>query len=86
MAMDTGLYSFSIDEQRIELVNEPLAGTTGIRFNDGKVDPYGNFVTGAMNIHHLDSHNCPMFRLYPDLSVEKILDGFQCFNGPCFSS
>ncbi|MEM7565272.1 MAG: SMP-30/gluconolactonase/LRE family protein [Pseudomonadota bacterium] len=49
------------------------------------VDPFGNFVSGAMNIDHHQFENAPMYRLHPDLTVEKILDGFHCFNGPCFN-
>ncbi len=84
LAMDHGFYTFSPDTEDLELVAEPLAGREGIRFNDGKVDPYGAFIAGAMNISHHDCENCPAFRLKPDFSVEAILDGFDVFNGPCF--
>ena len=31
----------------LEPIAEPLAGQAELRFNDGKVDPFGHFVTGA---------------------------------------
>ncbi len=85
LAMDTGFYHFDPDSGNTELIVEPLAGQSGIRFNDGKVDPFGNFIAGAMNIDHHGEVNCAMYRLSADLEVTKLLDGFTCFNGPCFS-
>ena len=85
LAMDRGIYGFDCESGSIELLVEPLAGTEGLRLNDGKVDPFGYFVTGAMNIDYRETANCAMYRLSPDLQVTEILDGFTCFNGPCFS-
>jgi len=86
LAMDQGFYAFDPASGQTELIAEPLAGRDGLRFNDGKVDPYGGFVAGAMNIDHRQSENCSMYRLSPQLEVTEILDGFTCFNGPCFSA
>ena len=85
LAMDHGFYTFSPEAGESELIAQPLAGQDGVRFNDGKVDPFGSFVAGGMNIDGDKTTNCPMFRLSPDLEVTQILDGFNCFNGPCFS-
>lgn len=86
LAMDHGFYEFDVESERVSLIAEPLVGRDGIRFNDGKVDPFGHFVSGAMNLNFTEGkENCPMFRLTPDHEVIEILDGFQCFNGPCFS-
>ncbi len=84
LAMDRGLFAFDTRNGRVEAIAEPLAGRAGLRFNDGKVDPFGAFVTGAMTIDLRERDDCPMFRLGPDLEVEHLLDGFACFNGPCF--
>ena len=86
LAMDQGFYAFDLASGQTELIAEPLAGRNGLRLNDGKVDPYGGFVAGAMNIDHSQSENCAMYRLSPQLEVTEILDGFTCFNGPCFSA
>ncbi len=86
LAMDQGLFLFDPDSGEIESVAQPLAGKTGFRLNDGKVDPFGGFVTGAMNIDFREHANCAMYRLSPDFQLTEILDGFTCFNGPCFSA
>ncbi len=84
LAMDRGLFAFDTRTGRAEAIADPLAARAGLRFNDGKVDPFGAFVTGAMTIDLRERDDCPMFRLGPDLEVEHLLDGFTCFNGPCF--
>jgi L-arabinonolactonase len=86
LAMDQGFYAFEPASGKTELIAQPLAGRDGLRLNDGKVDPYGGFVAGAMNIDYTRSENCAMYRLSPELEVSEILDGFICFNGPCFSA
>ena len=86
LAMEQGFYAFDLASGQTELIAEPLAGRNGLRLNDGKVDPYGGFVAGAMNIDYTQSENCAMYRLSPQLEVTEILDGFTCFNGPCFSA
>ncbi|MDH3537210.1 MAG: SMP-30/gluconolactonase/LRE family protein, partial [Gammaproteobacteria bacterium] len=76
LAMDQGLHGFDPDTGSIETIAQPLAGRDGLRFNDGKVDPFGSFVAGGMNIDDRKIENCPMFRLTPELEVIEILDGF----------
>ena len=86
LAMDQGIYAFDSDSGDIESIAQPLLGNEDLRLNDGKVDPFGYFVTGAMNIDYRQKRNCAMYRLSPGLELEQILDGFSCFNGPCFSA
>lgn len=83
--MDQGFYTFSTETAEVELIAQPLEGRDDLRFNDGKVDRFGSFVAGAMNRDHHKSENAAMYRLSPDLEVIEILDGFSCFNGPCFN-
>jgi len=86
LAMDQGLYLFDPESDEIESIAQPLAGKEGLRLNDGKVDPFGYFVTGAMNIDFRQNVRGSMYRLSPDFELTEILDGFGCFNGPCFSA
>lgn len=86
LAMDQGIYAFDPARAALEPIVQPLAGDDDLRLNDGKVDPFGYFVTGAMNIDFRAGRNCAMYRLSPDFELERILDGFTCFNGPCFSA
>ncbi len=86
LAMDQGFYFFSPGTGQVEPIALPLAGREHLRLNDGKVDPFGGFVSGGMNIDYREHENCSMYRLSPALEVSEILDGFDCFNGPCFSA
>lgn len=85
LAMDQGLFACDPGSGEIETLAEPLAGRDKLRFNDGKADPFGGFVAGAMNIDPAGRENGSMVLLTPELETVEILDGFQCFNGPCFS-
>lgn len=84
LAMDHGFYFFSPDTSELQLIAEPLKSRPDVRFNDGKVDPFGSFVAGGMNMVRRNADDCPAFRLTKDLRVEEILGGFSTFNGPCF--
>ena len=86
LAMDQGIYGFDPDGGALESIAQPLAGQTHLRLNDGKVDPFGYFVTGAMNIDYRAQEQVAMYRLSPALELSEILHGFTCFNGPCFSA
>ncbi|SFM18736.1 SMP-30/gluconolactonase/LRE family protein [Variovorax sp. OV329] len=59
-----------------------------VRLNDGKCDPFGNFVAGTMHINRQpgDAILGGLYRLRPDGSVEQIAPGFGLANGPCFSA
>ena len=86
LAMARGFYFFDPASDKIELVAEPLAARPELRLNDGKVDPFGAFVSGAMSIDYLDRVAGPMLRLTPEFEVQELLPDFECFNGPCFSA
>ncbi len=86
LAMGRGLFDFDTGSGRARAIAEPLAERDGMRLNDGKVDPFGAFVAGAMTVDLRVRDDCPMFRLRPNLEVEHLLDGFACFNGPCFDA
>lgn len=86
LAMDKGFHLFDPASGACETIVSPLDGRDDLRFNDGKVDPFGDFVAGTMNIDPASSENCAMYRLSANLEVSELIDGFQCFNGPCFSA
>lgn len=89
LAMDVGLHTFDLTTGTCETIAEPFAGVADTMFNDGKVDPAGRFVAGGVNGSVGSDREpqpiCPMFCLDVDLSVKPVLEGFACFNGPCFS-
>lgn len=70
---------------------ETLATIAGdhpnLRLNDGKCDPWGNFIAGTMPIRRQPGE-LPLgglYRLRPDRSVELLADDIAFTNGPCFS-
>ena len=87
LAMDQGFHVFDPDSAYLQTVAEPLAGRDDQRFNDGKVDRRGRFIAGSMNCDYANDPEPKgdMFGLGCDLGVTAMLDGFICFNGPCFS-
>ena len=70
---------------------EPLARIPvdhpNVRLNDGKCDPWGNFLAGTMHIHRQPGEPLlgGLYRLRPDRTVERLADDIAFTNGPCFS-
>ena len=52
----------------------------GVRMNEGGADPAGNFWCGSMAYDEREGAGA-LYRLTPDLSVEKVLDGVTISNG-----
>ena len=86
LAMGQGFYRFDPADGSVELIAQPLEGREGLRFNDGKVDPFGRFVAGAMNLDGSMRPDCALYRLDSEGVVIRLLGGFFCCNGPCFSA
>lgn len=57
-----------------------------VRLNDGKCDPWGNFIAGTMHINRQPDDTKPggLYRLQPSGLVERIGGDFGLTNGPCF--
>ncbi len=85
LAMERGFYRFDPSDGTVEILAEALAADEGLRFNDGKVDPFGRFVAGAMNLDGSIRQNGKMYRLDGEGRVAPVMDGFFCCNGPSFS-
>ncbi len=86
LAMGQGFHHFDPADGSLVPVAVPLAGRNDVRFNDGKVDPFGNFIAGAMNLDGSMRPDCELFRLDSAGRTTRLLDGFFCCNGPCFSN
>lgn len=80
-----GRYDFAT--RKLEILAGIEVDHPDVRLNDGKCDPWGNFVAGTMHINRQphDAILGGLYRLRPDRSVERIADGFALTNGPCFS-
>lgn len=61
-------------------LNDFRADASKVRFNDGKVDPWGGFQVGTM--HHDGTEALgSLYRMAPDLSMQELLSEVTCSNG-----
>ncbi|MDM0042896.1 SMP-30/gluconolactonase/LRE family protein [Variovorax dokdonensis] len=58
-----------------------------VRFNDGKCDPFGNFLAGTMHLNRRPGERVRggLYRLRPNCTVEQLAGDIGFANGPCFS-
>lgn len=86
-ALKNGFARYDFATRELQLLASIDVDHPDVRLNDGKCDPWGNFVAGTMHINRQpgDAILGGLYRLRPDRSVEKIADGFGLTNGPCFS-
>jgi L-arabinonolactonase len=55
------------------------------RLNDGKCDPYGNFIVGGINESDDPKFSSSVIKITPNLHVTTLLTGISCSNSICFS-
>lgn len=48
-AFETGFATFNLDSNELNWLSRPLELGNGVRFNDGKTDPFGRFLAGTMD-------------------------------------
>jgi L-arabinonolactonase len=87
LTMTDGFHFFDPMTGKFEAIVDPEAHMLKTRFNDGKPDRQGRFWSGSMfevagkPIEFIGA----LYRLDPDLSVHKIIDGVGCSNGLAWS-
>lgn len=59
------------------------ADVPGTRLNDGRCDPFGNFLCGGMR--ETGDAASALYRLRPDGRVDRLLSAIGCANSTCFS-
>jgi len=79
-AFASGIAFYDLDTGAIEWIARPDPNP-GNRFNEGKCDRKGRFWAGTMD-DSLKERSAALFRVDPDLSVHKVLDGIGISN--CF--
>ena len=84
VSMTDGFYHVGFDgtERQIAYV-DPMDG--GARFNDGKIDRTGQFVSGQIQKIDRGAKFCGTFRLNHDGSTSRLVDGIHMQNATCFS-
>ena len=85
IALRTGVHTFDFETGVAALVSDPEAADPDTRFNDGKVDRQGRFLTGTMVTRISGEARGSIYRLDPDLSLHRLKGGVIVANGPCFS-
>lgn len=87
VALRHGFARFDLATARLETLAQIDTTHAEVRLNDGKCDPWGNFVAGTLHGHR--QHGEPiaggLYRLRPGGRVERLAEGFALTNGPCFS-
>lgn len=79
-ALKSGFAFIDLPAGTVRQIADPEPDRPGNRFNDGKVDPLGRFWAGSMDdaMREASGH---LYRLDPDLSVERFEIGFLVTNG-----
>jgi sugar lactone lactonase YvrE len=78
-ALEDGFYAIA-DDGGTELIAPIENRANGLRFNDGACDPAGRFLAGTMAWDFRPGAGT-LYRLEPDLSVTRLLEGVTISNG-----
>lgn len=84
LALSDGFYTFDFETGAVDLIAKVDDDPTRARLNDGKCDRSGRFFAGGMDDQE-ELGICGLWRLDPDLSLQKVETGIICSNGPCWS-
>ena len=85
LALQTGIHTFDFETGESRPVADPEADDPATRFNDGKVDRQGRFLTGTMATRIGTEARGSIYRLDTDLTLHRLKGGVIVANGPCFS-
>ena len=77
LGLRDGIAFWDQNTSKIEIIDNPEAGRTKARFNDGKVGPGGRFWAGTIG----EDDQSSLYRLDPDLSIHTMETGITISNG-----
>ena len=80
IALAAGFATADVGGRGLRAVPDFSVDTSLVRFNDGKVDPWGGFCAGTMHLHGRQAYGA-LYRLHPDLSVSELVSQVVCSNG-----
>lgn len=80
VALESGFWFFEPATGALRHIADPEPDRPGNRFNDGRCDPTGRFLAGTMDMAE-QAFTGALWRLDPDLSVRRIVDGLGISNG-----
>jgi sugar lactone lactonase YvrE len=81
VALRDGFHLLDFGSGRLTAVANPETDRPGNRFNDGKVAPDGSFWAGTMDEESLSRPTGALYRLDPDGSCRRMVDGLIVSNG-----
>lgn len=84
VGLRSGVYLLDTTNGTLDAVATPETDRPENRFNDGKVDRAGRFWSGTVKADRYEARG-RLWRIDPDRSAHKILDGVVCPNSICFS-
>lgn len=86
VALRDGFHLFDFATKRLTFLSDPEADEPRTRFNDGKVSPDGRFWAGTMDDNPDRQPIGGLYRLDPDHSWHKMVDGLIVSNGLAWSA
>lgn len=86
VALKSGFYLFDFDSGELSFIINPEQDWPGTRFNDGKVSPDGRFWAGTMDDVKLSRPIGSLYRLNPDGSCRRMVEGLIVSNGLAWSA
>lgn len=85
VALVDGVYYFDFATKKLDFLVNPEPGIEGNRLNDGKIGPDGYFWIGSMDDRPEKEPRAGLFRVGPDKSCTRLLDGLIVSNGLAWS-
>lgn len=86
VALRTGVHILDLSNGALDFLCHPEPDRPMNRLNDGKVGPDGRFWVGSMNDEPVRSATAALYRLDPDGTVTRFLDGLTVSNGLAWSA
>lgn len=84
-ALESGFAYVDLQDGSVSWLASVRTGKSRTRLNDSRTDRQGRFLSGAMDESTERAKTASVFRLDPDLTVHRILDGVDISNSICFS-
>jgi sugar lactone lactonase YvrE len=84
IGLKSGFAALSLDPFAITPIGDPEPDRPGNRLNDAKVDPHGRIWAGSKHDDDAEASGA-LYRLDPDLSWQRVDDGYGVANGPALS-
>jgi L-arabinonolactonase len=87
VALKNSFALYNVKARTLEILGVIDIAHPDVRLNDGKCDPFGNFIAGTMHINRLPGEPAlgGLYRLRTNATIERIGESFGLTNGPCFS-